>query len=659
MKKILIVDDSKSIRESLRIIFQDSLSLIADMKKLKLITAGFKEDIFSLTEKEKLDLIIWEANEPWKQKLDILQRLVNDNKGVALLFMGEHHVLKEFQKIFDYDIIDFIKKPFNVYEIRQKVKTLLLQKDLPSSFSRSSFEREKRDKYLGIPYSSIFGEKAAPIITRAINTNIPVLIKGEKGTGKNFLAKFIHYHQGLMHDSGFITVDCKHLTEESWAKITRKTKDSSRPYSSATLFLEEIGELRPEFQTDLMEILDEKMIFLPGDRGPDLNFRIIASTTSDLLKKVNDGKFRQDLFYKLHVMPIYLFPLREKREEIPLLVDQIIAQYSLILKMEKKEFSSGAMKALQSYLWPGNIRELECVVTRSSIFSEKQIISKEDILWAIEEKDLVLSDKEVPEGILSSAKEMNIVEGKAQVNSIYKDNNISFEVLLASLAHEIKNPLVAIKTFTQLLEGKFNDPEFRGQFYRIVGENIDRLNSFTEDILQYHHFTIALPDFNPVDLDSIIEIVLKEDEDKLKSCGVKVERNFAHELPKIITDKERLFFALRNIISSIIKMTDDGGILRFSVDIENFEKDNGPLINFGVSKGKAANIKIAYLNLINAKDGTIKIDIPSSPPDNHVLDLDILMAKNIIDNNMGVMRIENTEAKEIVITIKLPIKFEE
>jgi two-component system response regulator AtoC len=659
MKKILIVDDSRSVRESLRIIFKDSLSLTAVMGKLILITADFKEDLISLTGKEKIDLIIWGVSGPWNQRLDILQSLVNANQRVALLIMGEQQVLKEFQRIFDYGIINFIEKPFNVYEIRKKVKSLLIQKDLPPSFSQLSFERKKADKYLRLPYSSIFGEKVAPIIKKAINTNVPVLIKGEKGTGKELLAKLIHYHQGLIKGKGFFKVDCTNLAEESWIRIFQRAKDTSQPYDFGTLFLEEIGDLRPEFQMSLIEIMDEEMILLSNEGGSNLDFRIIASTSVDLLKKVSEGGFRQDLFYKLHVMPIYLFPLREKREEIPLLVNQFIVQYGQKMRIEEKEFSSEAMRSLQNYFWPGNLRELECVVTRSAIFSKKQIISKEEILWAFEEKDLMIftEDKDASKETLLPSKEVDLVEFKAQSESVFEDN-LSFEALLTSFAHEIKNPLVAIKTFTQLLKGKFDDPEFRGQFYQIVGDNVDQLNNFTEEILRYYQFTSAVPNFSSVDIYSLIEMVLKEGEDKLKTCSINVKKEFVHNMPKIFTDKDQISFALRNILSNTVKMLPEEETIHFFVDIVNFEEDDHPFINPGTVKGKAAEIKISYPGLKDLKDKRIKTDVPSSSLSTPILGLELFMAQKIIDKNLGVMEIKNTKEKEIIIIIKVPINLE-
>lgn len=224
----------------------------------------------------------------------------------------------------------------------------------------------------------------------AIRTDSPVLITGESGTGKELVAKAIHY-QGRRKDAGFIAVDCGALPEtlleselfgHAKGAFTGAASDRKGLFEEAdrgTIFLDEISNTSPSFQAKLLRVLQEGEIRRVGEtKVREINVRVVAASNTEIEREVREGRFRQDLYYRLNVIPIFVPPLRERREDIPLLVHHFIKKYSLQMNREAPTFSESLVNLLVRQPWPGNVRELENVINRLLIFCDRKVIKPED-----------------------------------------------------------------------------------------------------------------------------------------------------------------------------------------------------------------------------------------------------------------------------------------
>ncbi|MBI4621198.1 MAG: sigma 54-interacting transcriptional regulator [Desulfobacterales bacterium] len=629
MRKILVVDDSLSVRESLRIIFKDNFNII---------TSGFDENSFSLANTEGIELVILGIIHPLDSRIGFLQRLIKYNQNIAVLLMMEYRTSKEVVDVFDHRNFDFVFKPFSIYEIRKKVQRLLNRKESISSLSEVTHKTRKIVKYQRIYESPLLEQQVSAIVPKALDNDAPVLIKGEMGSGQEWVAKIIHYN-GLRSEGEFFKLNCVNLSEESF--VNTITKEAS--YNSlGTLFLEEIGGADSSIQMRLMEIIEEQAITTRGGKEVDLNLRVIASSSRDLLEKINNGEFREDLFYRLNTIPISLSPLRERKEDIPSIANYILSDLSQRMKLQNKRLSTTALNVLKNYYWHGNLIELESVITRSAILADKDIVSDLELSFGIDD-NIISSPKEYE-------KSEACLDATHRQEYNVKTGDFSLETLIASLAHEVKNPLVSIKTFAQLLPERFEDAEFRGQFYQIVGENVDKINSLVEEITGYAKF--SKPKFCTVNLETLIGKVLEKHSYRLGERKSAILREFDKGLPLVLSDKEQLLYIFDNIFSNILTTIPEGKGLSISTGVSEFDHgEANHLLGLEYMDNKAVEIIIPLSDSVMT---TLSLSLP--PP---ILDLELFLAQRLVNKNLGIMEITNFSEEGVAIKIRLPVALSE
>ncbi|MFH1625919.1 MAG: sigma 54-interacting transcriptional regulator, partial [Pseudomonadota bacterium] len=544
MNEILVVDDSRSVRESLRMIFKDNF---------RVRTLSFSEAPLSLTKTEGIDLVILGVSDPLDGKIELLQRLIEYNEGIAVLLLMEHKTSQEVVDLFDYSICDFVSKPFSVYDVREKAKSLLNRRKSVPPLSKISHTARKIARYRRIYKSPLLEQRVATVVAKTLHNDMPVLIHGENGSGHELTSKIIHYN-GLRKEAGFFKLNCGTLIGESLINTLLAIAEDRSSKTAGTLFLEEIGQADLDIQMRLMGIIEEGTIATKGREEVALDLRVIASTSKDLSTKVNNGEFREDLFYRLSALPISLSPLRERREDIPMIANYILNDLSQRMKIQRKRLSSDAVEVLKNYYWPGNLVELESVVARSAILADGEIISGRDLSFGIEDTIITIPSED------QKFEEYRYVKSE-------KENRIdfSFDTLITNLAHEVKNPLVSIKAFTQLLPERFEDTEFRGEFYEIVGQNVNRIDGIIEAIVDYTQF--SRPKFGRVNVQTLIEKVLEKHLGNLAEVKSGVLKEFEQDLPHVLSDRDQLQYTLDNIFSKVISMVPEGRNLSLSVRI--------------------------------------------------------------------------------------------
>ena len=256
----------------------------------------------------------------------------------------------------------------------------------PSTINRSSLKRRRSDLIIG---TSPVVRRVLELVGVVARTDFPVLLLGESGTGKELVARGIHY-SGERAAKPFITLNCGAIPEtlmedELFGHVrgafTGAHKDKKGVFEEAeggTLFLDEIGELRPSCQVKLLRVLQESEVRRLGDTGNrKVDVRIIAATNKDLNVEMEEKRFREDLYHRINVLPIDIPPLRDRREDIPILVDHFVGEFNREMGKQITGFTARALRRLKAHTWPGNVRELENRVKRAMVFAEENIVDTE------------------------------------------------------------------------------------------------------------------------------------------------------------------------------------------------------------------------------------------------------------------------------------------
>ncbi len=458
-------------------------------------------------------------------------------------------------------------------------------------------------------------------ISKFAASALPVFVHGEEGTGRTEVAKAV-YLLGPLKTNPFLHLPCRQLTVEKFTeRLSFWLKDRThekRIY--LTLYLEELESLDWDTQAILYGLLKDQSLPWPGLEGVSLVAQVISSSSSSLAEAVTAKRFREDLFHTLEMLTIALKPLRERKEEIPQLVSEIL-QERRPERMFQKKFSPEAFQALKEYDWPGNLQELESVVLRSVSMKEGDLLQPEDIIFRFADTrpELPLTHKE--------------------------ERGSWFEATLPTLAHEIKNPLVAISTFAHLLPEKYDDPEFRQEFSRLVNQDVRRINELLENLLEFTQFTT--PRSTPNDLNFILVEVLKQQEKVLHQRGGKITTELGEELPLVLFDEGQLNFVLRNLLENAISKMSQDTPLYLSTRLS-------PEAGIG-GKGEFVDLKMGY----NGQGGMLG-PVQRAPGSERARDfqnvsLALLLIRRVMVQNRGKMQVGQDEEAGRTIQLRFPV----
>lgn len=379
---LLIVDDERSIREACREVAQ-SLGFNS-------FVADSAEHAFRVLETQAIDGVLLDLRLPGAGGLEALRRIKERRPEAVVVVITGYGTVQSAVQAMKNGAYDYVTKPFSVDELK-----LLLER--VSSHLRLKTEnrllREKVKSKQG--FGGIVGrapemEKLYRIIAKAANSAHPVLILGESGTGKEMVARSIHY-SGPFRDKPFIPVDCGSLVptlveSELFGYVkgaftgANQAKDGLMAIAEGgTVFLDEVGELPIDLQAKLLRAIQEKEIRPVGStRRVPINVRILAATNRDLDQAVTQGAFRRDLYFRLNVLSLRIPALRERRQDVPLLIAHFVERMGRT-SGQNKTLSDDALKAMLAYDWPGNVRELENCLERTFAFSSGPVIHTTDL----------------------------------------------------------------------------------------------------------------------------------------------------------------------------------------------------------------------------------------------------------------------------------------
>jgi len=382
-RRILVVDDEQSMQDFLRLLLESAgyeVSVASSMKEgeSRFIEGG-------------IDLVLSDIIMPDGTGLGLLKAIKQRDSRASVIMMTAYASTKTAIEAMKLGAYDYVSKPFDVDELQLLIEKALEKTKLVDENVYLRRELEERYQFSNIIGRSPKMQEIFSLIERVARTSSTVMLQGESGTGKELIARAIHFASPRA-DGRFLSVNCGAMPENlleselfghekgSFTGAVREKKGLFREAHQGTLFLDEIGEMSTSMQVKLLRALQEKKVRkVGGSTEISVDVRIITATNQDLLDLIERGDFRDDLYYRINVIPIRLPALRQRREDIPLLVDHFVKKHCKEMGLNERPISAAAMRVLEEYRWPGNVRELENMIERILALSSGESITDDDI----------------------------------------------------------------------------------------------------------------------------------------------------------------------------------------------------------------------------------------------------------------------------------------
>ncbi|MGC3999172.1 MAG: sigma-54 dependent transcriptional regulator [Anaeromyxobacter sp.] len=381
--RILVVDDEEIVRESL-----------GGWLEKDGYTLGQAADGPSALERlkaERWSILIVDLKMPGMDGLQVLEEAKKLQPELAVVIMTAYATVDTAVAAMKLGAYDYLVKPFDPEELSMMMQKIVAQQSLirENTVLRQALRQEYR--FRDLVSKSPAMQSLFELARTAARSNSTILVLGESGSGKEVLARAIH-QESPRAEGPFVAVSCAALTESlleselfghekgSFTGALARRKGKFEAAHGGTLFLDEVGDIGGKLQLDLLRVLEERRFHRIGGNDPiQVDVRIVAATNRDLRKAVAEGRFREDLFYRLNVIPITLPPLRQRREDVPLLVQGFLERLAIEMQKRVDGVSAEAMNALMAHDWPGNVRELRNVLERGAVVSTGPIIQLQDL----------------------------------------------------------------------------------------------------------------------------------------------------------------------------------------------------------------------------------------------------------------------------------------
>lgn len=378
--RILVIDDEAAIRESMR--------MILEYEGYECTLAPSGHDGLRAFEKDPPDLVFLDIKMPNIDGLEVLSRLRGMNENVPVVMISGHGSVSTAVESTKLGAFDFIEKPLASERVLLTVRNAVDQRRLREE--NRSLRRSSEARHTMVGESAAL-KRVLESVGRAAPTNATVLILGESGVGKELVARAIH-RNSLRAKERFVQVNCAAIPEElieselfghekgSFTGATEKQIGKFELADRGTIFLDEVGDMSPKTQAKVLRVLQEGEVErLGSSRTTKVDVRVIAATNKNLEEEIETGRFREDLYFRLSVIPVHVPPLRERVEDIPDLVAHFAAQVSRDGNLRQKSFNHEALALLQQHRWRGNVRELRNTVERLIIMSRGEVIDAADV----------------------------------------------------------------------------------------------------------------------------------------------------------------------------------------------------------------------------------------------------------------------------------------
>ena len=382
-EKILVIDDDANILEVLQMrlkAWNYHVTIARDGKEAKtaLSTTPFNLAI--------IDLRLSEEN-----GIKLMEEIISNYPNLPVIILTAHGSIESAVEAMRRGAYSYITKPFNNEDLSLHIKNALEKQLLTKEIEHLRSQLDEQNNFKHIIGNNKRMQEILERVSKIAKTDCTVSIYGESGTGKELIAKAIHYNSNCAKNP-FVATNCGAIPEgllenELFGHVRGAYTDAHESKEGlftqadgGTIFLDEIGNTSPALQIKLLRVLQEREIKpIGGAKSVKVNVRVIVASNTNLQKAVNDGKFREDLFYRIHVVPIYIPPLRERKDDITLLATYFMTGFCKVLKKDIKGFTPAAIQRMTLYDWPGNIRELQNKVEHAVIMTNKDVITPEDL----------------------------------------------------------------------------------------------------------------------------------------------------------------------------------------------------------------------------------------------------------------------------------------
>ena len=381
--KVLVVDDEAIVRESLSDWLKEA--------GYQVFTAGNGYEALELIEKEKPSVMIADLVMPGMDGIELMKKAKERQPGLEVVIITAYASIPTAITAMKEGAYDYIEKPFCPERAELLVKKLAEHQNLVEENLSLRQKLEEHYRFENIIAKSSKMQRVIEIIKVVAKSNATVLITGESGTGKELVARAIHA-QSHRSSKPFIAVSCAALPESlleselfghekgSFTGAYAQKKGKFEFADGGTLFLDEIGEMSANIQVHLLRVLEEKEFSRVGGNEPvKVDVRVISATNKDLKQAIEKQEFREDLYYRLNVVNIELPPLRDRREDVPLLAEHFLSKFAMENRKDISGFSPEAVEFLLDYSWPGNVRELENAIERAVILARDSLITIDDL----------------------------------------------------------------------------------------------------------------------------------------------------------------------------------------------------------------------------------------------------------------------------------------
>ena len=382
--KILVVDDDRNLIEVLKVRVESA--------GYEVTTAITEEEAIEATKSQPPDLAIIDLQLERTDGITLMQKLHLLIPDLPAIILTAHGTIESAVEAMKKGAYSYITKPFNARDLLLQIEKAIETRGLKKEIRRlKTFLGEKYD-FGNIIAKSDKMQEVLEVVTRIADNDSTVFIQGESGTGKELIAKAIHM-ASKRKDEPFIALNCAAIPETllesklfghekgAFTGATQSARGSFTQAQKGTIFLDEIGDMSATIQAKVLRVLQERQFYPVGsEKLIEVDVRVIVATNKDLEEEVKKGLFRSDLYYRIHVIPIYLPPLRERKEDIPPLIDHFLKKYNRLMKKQVKGLTPEAMNRIILHDWPGNVRELENTIEYAMAMAQQDFIAEDYIL---------------------------------------------------------------------------------------------------------------------------------------------------------------------------------------------------------------------------------------------------------------------------------------
>ncbi|RPJ05083.1 MAG: sigma-54-dependent Fis family transcriptional regulator [Deltaproteobacteria bacterium] len=382
--KILVVDDDSNFLTLIRVRLE--------LAGYEVVTALNDDEAIAIAKEQVFAVSIVDLKLVQRDGISLMEEMHSINPYMPVIILTAHGSIESAVEAMKRRAFNYLNKPFDPDELLLQIERAMENQRLSSEVKRLDGLLKERYGFKNIVARSVKMRRVLDLVSRIAGTDSTIYISGESGTGKEVIAKAIHL-ASERKDKPFVAINCAAIPEtllesELFGHEKGAFTDAKRSYQGlfaqshqGTIFLDEIGDMSLSIQAKLLRVLQEKQFHpLGSGKAVEVDVRVIVATNKDLEAEVKNGSFREDLFYRIHVVPIDLPPLRERKEDVPLLAEHFLKEISQRMKKEIKSISAMAMQKLMLYDWPGNVRELENTIEHAVAITRDDVISEEIVL---------------------------------------------------------------------------------------------------------------------------------------------------------------------------------------------------------------------------------------------------------------------------------------